>query len=249
MKTRISLPCWVLTTILSCLAMALTADLAAAQCANRGTVVVDQVSNSQGKPYEAREIRTIVTYTPGGLKNVAVTKAHLFRDSKGRIRIERFYDGTEDPSEKLPTDISIDDNCGTSVILQPGAQTARITKMASPSQVSNRPYCREADLKNPPYTGQGGKFEDLGHKLIDGIEVRGERLSYYASAEAKLSGAPPVRVYENWCSILLDTPAGDHVLDDKPKREITTVLSDIKQIEPDAKLFEIPKEYKIIRTT
>src|SRR6266568_9250985 len=58
----------------------------------------------------------------------------------------------------------------------------------------------------------------LRHKLIDGIEVRGERISYYSSLQAKLSGAPPVRVYENWCSISLDTQMGDYVLDDKPRR-------------------------------
>lgn len=73
-------------------------------------------------------------------------------------------------------------------------------------------------------------------------------MSYYASAEAKLSGAPPVRVFENWCSTLLDTWAGDYILDNKPKKEITTIISDIRQIDPDAELFEIPKEYKIIST-
>ena len=40
---------------------------------------------------------------------------------------------------------------------------------------------------------------------------------------------------------------GDYILDDKPKREITTVISDIKQIEPASSLFEIPEGYKIIR--
>ena len=102
-------------------------------------------------------------------------------------------------------------------------------------------------MKNPPYAGPEGKFEDLGHKLIDGIEVRGERISYYNSVQAKLSGAPPVRIYENWCSISLDTRMGDYVLDDKPRREITTVISDIRQMEPDSALFEIPAEYKITR--
>jgi hypothetical protein len=69
---------------------------------------------------------------------------------------------------------------------------------------------------------------------------------YYASVQAKLSAAPPIHVYEDWCSILLDTPMGSYILNDNPKREITTVISDVQQVEPDAGLFEIPKDYKII---
>jgi len=143
-------------------------------------------------------------------------------------------------------DISILDDCGTSVILLPARQTARIEKWPGPEKVSNQPYCEEVDLKNPPYTGPEGKFEYLGHKLVDGVEARGERISYYSSAQAKLSGAAPVRVFENWCSVSLDTKMGHYILDDKPRREITTVISDIRRIEPDPALFEIPEGYKII---
>ena len=237
-----------LMPILLCLGMDFTPKVAAAQCPNRGTVVDDEVSNSQGKPYQAKEIRTIVTYGSDGTKSVVVTKSNLFRDSKGRIRVERFYDGTEDPSENVPTDILIDDNCDTSVLLMPPRQTAKISKVASPVKVSDQPCCQEIDLKNPPYTGPEGQAQDLGHKFINGVEVRGERISYYSSIQSKLSGASPVRVYENWCSISLDTRMGEYILDDKPKREITTVISDIKQVEPDSALFEIPEGYKIIRT-
>jgi hypothetical protein len=189
----------------------------------------------------------MVTYGSDGTKHEVVTKSNLFRDSRGRIRIERFYDGTENPSEIVPTDVWIDDNCGTSVSLLPARQTAKISKWVSPVKVSDLPFCREIDLKNPPQTGPEGTFEYLGHKLIDGVKIRGERESYYSSAQAKLSGAPPVHVFENWCSISLDTPMGDYILDEKPKREITTVISDIRQIEPDSALFEIPEGYKIAR--
>ncbi|HEY4818389.1 MAG TPA: hypothetical protein VIH67_13240 [Candidatus Acidoferrum sp.] len=247
MESPANLPRRSLMPILVCLGMIFTAETTVAQCPNRGTVVDDEVSNSKGRPYQAKEIRTIVTYGSDGTKRVVVTKSKLFRDSRGRIRVERFYDGTGDPSEIVPTDIWIDDNSGTSVSLLPTWQTAKISNWISPVKVSDRPCCQEIDLKNPPYTGPEGTFEDLGHKLIDGVEVRGARTSYYSSVQAKLSGASPVRVYENWCSISLDTRMGDYVLDDKPKREITTVISDIRQIEPDSELFEIPEGYKITR--
>lgn len=247
MKSAAILPCGAIIRFLLCVGMAFATEVAGAQCPNRGTVVDEEVSNAQGKPYQAKQVRTIVTYSSDGTKHIVVTKANLFRDSKGRIRQERFYDGTDDPSENVPTDIWMDDNCGTSVSLLPARQTAKITKMVSPVKVSDQLCCQEIDLKNPPYTGPEGKVEDLGHKFIDGVEVRGERISYYSSAQAKLAGASPIRVYENWCSISLDTKMGDYILNDKPKREITTVISDIKQIEPGSALFEIPEGYKIIR--
>jgi hypothetical protein len=248
MKPAAFLPCGALIRFLLCVGLAFVAEVAVAQCPNRGTVVDEEVSNAQGKPYQAKQVRTIVTYRSDETKQTVVIKSNLFRDSKGRIRQERFYDGTDNPSENIPTDIWIDDNCGTSISLVPAQQTAKITKVVTPAKISDQAGCQELDLKKAPYTGPEGKVEDVGHKVIDGVEVRGERISYYSSAQAKLSGAAPVRVYENWCSISLDTPMGDYILDEKPKREITTVIGDIQQVEPDLALFEIPKGYKVIRT-
>jgi hypothetical protein len=247
MKSSAVFPPDVLVAVLVCLAMIFAAGVTRAQCPNGGTVFEGEVSTSQGAPYQAKALRTIVTYGGDGTKRTVVAKANLLRDSAGRTRIERFYDGTADPSENVPGDILIDDSCGTSVILLPARQTAKITKsVVWSAKISDRPYCREIDLKNPPKAGPEGKFEDLGHKLVDGVEIRGERWSTYSSAQAKLTGAPPVSVLEDWCSIPLDTPMGGYMLNDKPKREITTVISDIRQIEPDPALFEIPEGYKII---
>jgi hypothetical protein len=246
MEVPAKISCSVLTLIAGCLGIIFTAEAAVAQCPDRGVVVDEQVSNAKGKPYHAREITTIVTYGSNGTKHTVVTKSNLLRDSRGRIRIERFYDGSENPSEIVPTDIWIDDNCGTSVSLLPAWQTAKITKQAIKGPDGR--YCKETDLKNVPYTGPEGTFEYLGHRLIDGVEIRGQRSSYYRSVQAKLSGAPPIHVYENWCSISLDTPMGAYVSDDNPKREITTVISEIKQTEPDSALFEIPKGYKVTCT-
>jgi hypothetical protein len=246
MRSAAILPCGPLIRFLLCVGTAFATEVAVAQCPNRGSVMDEEVSNAQGKPYQAKQVRTIVTYRSDETKQTVVIKSNLFRDSKGRIRQERFYDGTDDPSENIATDIWIDDNCGTSVSLVPAQQTAKITKVVIPVKISDQPCCQELDLKNPPHTGPEGKFEDLGRKFIDGVEARGERISYYTSAQAKQSGGPPVRVYENWCSISLETRMGDYILDDKPKREITTVTSDIKQVEPESALFEIPEGYKII---
>jgi hypothetical protein len=247
MKSPATFPFWAFAPTLVLLGLTIAADVTAAQCPNRGTVVEGQVSNAKGKPYQAGGITTIVTYDRDGTKRVSVTKSNLFRDSCGRIRVETFHDRTEGPSENIPQDILIDDNCGTTVILHPATQTAQIQKWPAPDKVSELPSRQEVDLKNPPSTGPEGRVDDLGHKFIDGVEIRGERISYYSSAQAKVTGASPIRIYENWCSISLDTGMGEYILDDNPKREITTVIRDIKQVEPDSALFQIPAGYTTSR--
>jgi len=228
--------------------MTFAAQAMSAQCPNRGTTGYDgEISNSQGKPYQAKAITTIVTYGSDGTKRVVVTKSNLFRDSSGRIRVERFYDGTEDPSEIVPSDISIHDNCGTFVNLLPARHTGKISKALFLVKGSDQPYCGEFDLNNLPKPRPEGKFEVLGHKMIDGVEVLGQRTSSYSSVEAKQSGAPPVHIFESWCSKTLDTPMGSFILSEKPKREITTVISDLRQIEPDPALFEIPEGYTMTK--
>jgi hypothetical protein len=132
MESTAILPRAALIPVLVCLGMMFATEVTMAQCPNRGTVVVDSVSNTQGKPYEAKEVQTVVTYESDGTKRAVVTKSNLFRDSRGRIRQERFYDGTDDPSENVPTDIWIDDNCGIFVSLVPARQTAKISKLVSP---------------------------------------------------------------------------------------------------------------------
>src|SRR5580693_1439625 len=182
MKSPATFTSWVFAPTLVLLGLAIAADVSAAQCPNRGTVLVGQVSNAKGKPYQAEEITTIVTYERDGTKRVSVTKSNLFRDSGGRIRVETFHDGTEDPSENIPQGILIDDNCGRTVILHPVTQTAKIKKWPALDKVSELPSCQEVDLKNPPSTGPEGSVpegsvDDLGHKFIDGVEIRGERIS------------------------------------------------------------------------
>jgi len=55
-----------LIPVLVCLGMTFATEVAVAQCPNRGTVVDEEVSNAQGKPYQAKQVRTFVTYGSDG---------------------------------------------------------------------------------------------------------------------------------------------------------------------------------------
>lgn len=246
MKTRWTVFLWS-ARLLWCAAIMCVPARMYAQCPGITSVTYNGVNTVEGKPFQAKAIMTITTYADNGAKQVEVTNSNLFRDGQGRVRVERFYDGSNNPPENVPTDILIYDNCGTSVSLLPARHTAKTQKLILPADARSRPYhCQEIDLENPPNSGEAGKFEYLGHKMIDGVEIRGERTVYYSSVAARVSGAAPVRMNEDWCAMELDTPMGNSTRSERPKRETMITFSDVQQVNSDAELFEIPQGYKII---
>jgi hypothetical protein len=231
--------------ITGCLLMILAPKSTLAQCSPIGRIGFEGITSVEGMPFQAKKVMTKVTTGNDDANRTEVMKSHVFRDTKGRVRIERFYDGTEDPPESVPKQIIIQDNCGASVSLLPSQQTAKIQKMPIHLKGSDQPNCKEFDPNQLPQPGAKGKFELLGHKMLDGVEIMGWRTTYYSSVEAMSSGAPPVEITERWCSTTLDAEMDGFSLSQNPKMEIRTVVSDLKRIEPDSALFEIPEGYKI----
>lgn len=238
---------FVLILILSAFVISMSPEPAFAQCSDPSTFVTDGISTARGKPFQAKQVTTIVTYLNEGAKNVRVMKSNFFRDSRGRLRIERFYNGTDDPPEGIPSDIIIVDDCYNSAVLLPDRQTAKLSKFPVSAKGSDQPVCEEIDPKKVPDMGPTALFENLGHKFIGAVEIRGQRFTYYSSAKAKLSSSPPISVHEDWCSVSLDTPMGGHFLNDEPKNEITTIVTDVLLIEPAPNLFEIPDGYQLVQ--
>ena len=240
-----NMPFPVFILIAGCLLMILAPTSTSAQCPLIGAFGFEGINSVEGLPFQAKQVMTKVTTGNDGAKRTEVMKSHVFRDTKGRVRIERFYDGTEDPLEGVPWQIIIHDNCGTSVSLLPSQQTAKIQKMLTHLKRSDLPHCKEFDPNQLPQPGAKGKFEILGHRMLDGVEIMGWRTTYYSSIEAMSSGAPPVEITERWCSTTLDAEMDTFILSQNPKMEIRIVVTDLKRIEPDPALFEIPEGYKI----
>jgi hypothetical protein len=59
MKSPATFPFWAFAPTLVLLGLTIAADVTAAQCPNRGTVVEGQVSNAKGKPYQAGELHQL----------------------------------------------------------------------------------------------------------------------------------------------------------------------------------------------
>lgn len=89
------------------------------------------------------------------------------------------------------------------------------------------------------------KVEDLGTSEMENLQVEGTRASMTIPASKSGTGVPVTIVEEKWWSKDLHL----HLLvqDDDPRAgHLTIALSDLKQGEPDAALFEIPADFKVV---
>lgn len=218
-----------------------------AQCPDRGTFVFNQVNSIEGNPFVARAVTTVVTYDMAGTKLTQVTESNLFRDSKGRVRVERFAPGSDSSSSATPSDILLYDHCGTSFTLRPALHTGKVQTLPAPDNPSHQPFCKEPENNVIPNPGPSGTFEDLGTKSIAGVEAHGTRTSEFSSPQAKSSGAPPIRVHELWCSKSLENAVQRYSLIDAPKHELTVAIVELKREEPDPSLFTVPDGYKLTK--
>jgi len=215
-----------------------------AQCPDTH-VTLGEIRPIEGKPFEATEVFKQITYLPDQTKKVSVTKSNLFRDGKGRVRAERFQDGTDDPSVVIPTVISLDDNCGTYVELYPSKHLAITLQTHNPRPLAEAPGldCAYYESRARSKLGPTSRFEDLGKKMVGDVTAHGWRTSTYKSPEGRLLGS--IDFVELWCSEQIANITESHVMSVNPRQENHMVISDVMLVEPDAGLFEIPSDYVI----
>ena len=235
-----------LLSLAVCCLLTVAAASTLAQCPDTGTMVFNQVNSIAGSPFQAKQVTTIVTYADDGSKTTSIVKANLFRDSKGRVRVERFIN-VPDNSSDTATDILLYDHCGNSYSLRPSLHTGRWQTFTPAANAPHQPYCRDPNPHLVINPGPTRTFEDLGSKLIDGVSAHGTRTTEYASASDKSTGGPPTHIYEHWCAKSLDNLVQSYSLTDNPKREVTIAITEIKLDEPDASLFTVPEGYKLTK--
>lgn len=196
-----------------------------------------------------------------------VTTAFQARDSQGRTRVEQpmhcFMDKNGQSHWEGAIDV-IDPVAGTSMswrVFLSGAKTAMTGRLTTPYKVDPLPVKDEIDmaLMASQYSAQDPdrekhiqtKAEDLGNRMIDGLEAHGLRitttypagiLNNTADAGLPANQRPIVEVEERWISedyrvILLDNK--DSSLFGKSSYEVTS----FKMGEPDPALFQPPPEY------
>ena len=184
------------------------------------------------------------------------------RDSSGRIRIERrgvrkFPAGrtqetlyTRDGDKWTVTEeeagILINlFNCTKAITIQPHMRMALVVeRRTSPAPAADHPYSNY--YLPPPRSKPNPAFlaEDLGYKHIEGLSARGIRTTILGTEDDEWKGKP-TRVTEVWVSDELEAVLISESHDLKKGIGGITKLVDIKRVEPDSSLFEIPAGYRV----
>ncbi len=172
------------------------------------------------------------------------TETTLYRDSQGRVRREITVDvGTPTTGAVKHTIITINDPVsGSRYMLDPTDKTAR--KMPSPhghGPHSNRPA---GDMVKKTLS-KSVQQDQLGTKTIDGFQATGERVTRTIAA-GEIGNEKPIEVVtERWFSADLQLPLLiTHT--DPLIGTATTKVTSVTRGEPDASLFQVPSDYKIV---
>jgi hypothetical protein len=220
-----------------------------AQCgiSTRGFGNVGIVANN---PFHAE---ILVTNAPGS-SNPASRLEYVARDSQGRIRTDRT--GGEYRRDNGP-------EAGTEVerrviaLCDPVAHTlTRIdTLNKTATIIHSRPSAPMAKLLQPAHEltfcasrlqiGLRSGGEDLGVKMIEGVEARGERITMPALVTATEGAPTNPNTSERWCSDDLSAVVLTLTENGRTGTKTSMAIQNIERTEPDPSLFQIPPDYSV----
>ena len=228
-----------------------------------------------GKPFQAVRVQTFVwPKVPTAdlvVEKVLLVVEKVFRDSSGRLRIERYevgripaqpemlrigpedFAGNEDAAFEVPSGIPpkfiwLDDPCSLkSYFIDPAKKTARFTRITPRNEV---PMCQdEGRTKLAQQIADSSvlpsSMEVLGHRQFVGVDAYGERSTTYPSVQDRKTGQEPVFSAEHWCSPELGVELGRLQHDTKAHHDLKIVLKRIDRKEADPKLFTVPGDYQL----
>lgn len=193
----------------------------------------DLVSHAVNSPLSAEQVEERVFHHSDGSSTIEVVRSRVYRDSVGRMTIEG---SAGSPNES--TLFMIDPTSGARTLLLVRDKIAyRIIgpKVGEDGFVYGAGGMGEA-LPPGKWTA---RTENLGRRIIDGIEVEGERITQISADQP-----PLVAVYDRWYSgklrsVVLAVASG-------PYGRHTARIQNLRREEPDPALFTIAPGYNII---
>jgi hypothetical protein len=212
-------------------------------------------------PYSGVGTTTVTqTYSDGTKINREIT-ARLYRDNAGRVRREQTILGLTplDPSKESEIVVTIvDPVAGVIYAVNPTRRTAYRIPFDARSLVGKPPVppppppppppaesVGPAPLPIPPPPPPPPTEEPLGTRQIEGVTATGRRSTLTIPTGVIGNDRPIVTIDERWESpelkLLLRSRHHDPRTGDVEFR-----LTNLQQGEPDAELFKVPADYKII---
>jgi len=181
---------------------------------------------------------------------IARFRSKIYRDSKGRTRLDWDTTPLDEPNKPRSLLIEIyDPTSRTSIQLQPSTKTASKGHLPGPNdkpqhvcKASDFPTIHPKDLAQLPIPQVSQK--ELAHDVVDGMAVRHGRDSVTFSSNSSGKTSVHAMVTDYWFSQKLQ--AFVLVKRSGPgKSQHTIKLSDVSRSEPDPSFFIIPPDYQV----
>jgi hypothetical protein len=198
-----------------------------------------------GIPLTAQIVLTHENTLSDGNQILRTTKTTLYRDSQGRTRREMTVDaGTPATASVKHTIITINDPVsGKRYMLDPTNKTAR--------EMPSHPHGPWDHAKGPEgdsvkkMLSKDVQRDQLGTKMISGYEASGDKVTRTIAA-GEIGNQKPIEVVtERWFSNDLQLPVLS-VHTDPMMGTATTKVTSVTRGEPDASLFQVPPDYKVV---
>ena len=168
----------------------------------------------------------------------------LYRDAQGRTRREMTVEaGTPATASVKHTIIMINDPvAGKRYMLDPTNKTAR--ELRAPRGPGDHPHHPGGEAMKEMLS-KNVQRDQLGTKTISGYEASGEKVTRTIAA-GEIGNEKPIDVVsERWFSTDLQLPVL-LVHNDPMMGTATTKVTSVTRGEPDASLFQVPSDYKIV---
>jgi hypothetical protein len=222
-----------------------------AQC--RGNMpAFDNVATVPGNPFQAEKVTTRTGSAMTTATSVEPPPQLIARDVQGRVRIERvtgkytIKSGPEAGKEVEQHAIIICDPLNETIIqLDTSNKTAKIFRSATgPTRRQLRPFC---DINRNLLRSSTSQAEDLGHRVIEGVDAQGVRTSTQsgASGAGNVTMTTNITAREEWCSDELSAMVLEVFYSGSSEAKTEIALTKLERQEPDAALFEIPIDYQV----
>jgi hypothetical protein len=205
-----------------------------------------------GVPYSALGTSETIVTLPDGRRVVRQNLIRQWRDSDGRTRSEISLStiGGQpggSPEVELNTTVTVIDDPAERkrYVLQPGERIAMTLPIVPcrPDSASREPDLTVGPPRPAHLPIKVSRPVTLGERKVDGETVAGRRIEAMIPAGA-MGNAQPIRMSaEQWYGTDLQVVV-EATYRDPRTGETRYRLSDIDRAEPDASLFEVPKNYR-----
>ena len=196
-----------------------------------------------GAPYSAVQTSQMQQTLAGGNVISRQEQSKVYRDSQGRVRVERTRTGPAVSSGQPETVIAIfDPVAGYSYVLNPATMTA----IKMPVQQHNGPPNGPGPHPRGHFGGDGAQVQtdSLGTQTVNGVSATGTRRTETIPAGAIGNQQPIQIVRETWISMDLKVPV--MIKSSDPRfGDMVMQVTNITQAEPDGSLFQVPSGYTI----